>query len=189
MRSSLSYGILNFAEISKRCWQSAVLAYFPVQTSQQGFIQSIWFQGHFGGKVIPNTFWLKCKNLPKCTKFCLIRKLEVAAKSFGLLTKNCFMHWKIRGLKGSISGNFCVVCLNLWTQTLLVAIAIGAHMSYCYQLVLNNPMLMIIKRIWDLNLFLPPKVSMSNFRIYFAGSLAFNLKFKNIHTQRFFLIR
>ena len=60
-------------------------------------------------KVTPTTFWLKCKNLPKCTKFCSTRKLEVAAKSFGLLTKNRLMHWQMRGLKG----NFCVVCLNL----------------------------------------------------------------------------
>ena len=64
-------------------------------------------------KVTPTTFWLKCKNLPKCTKFCFTRKLEVAAKNVGFLTKNHPMHWKIRGLKGSISGNFCAVCLNL----------------------------------------------------------------------------
>ena len=38
-------------------------------------------------KVTPTTFWLKCTNLPKCTKFCSTRKLEFAAKSFGLLTK------------------------------------------------------------------------------------------------------
>ena len=64
-------------------------------------------------KVTPTTFRLKCKNLPKCTEFCSTRKLEVAAKNFGLFTKNRLMHWQIRGLKGSISGNFCVVCLNL----------------------------------------------------------------------------
>ena len=66
-------------------------------------------------RVTPTIFWLKCKNLPKCTKCCSTRKLEVAAKNFGLLTKNRLMHWKIQGLKGSISGNFCVVCLDLWT--------------------------------------------------------------------------
>ena len=38
-------------------------------------------------KITPTTFWLKCKNLPKCTKFASARKLEVAAKNFGLLTK------------------------------------------------------------------------------------------------------
>ena len=43
-RSSLSYGIFNFTRISNRCWQSAVLAYFPGQISQQRFVQSIWFQ-------------------------------------------------------------------------------------------------------------------------------------------------
>ena len=64
-------------------------------------------------KVTPTSFWLKCKHLPKCTKFCSTSKLEVAAKNFGVLTKNCLMHWQIRGLKGSISGNNCVVCLNL----------------------------------------------------------------------------
>ena len=87
-------------------------------------------------KVVPTTFWLKCINLPKYTKFCSVHNLEVAARNFGLLTKNCLMHWQIRGLKGSKSGNFCFVCLNVWTQILLVAI--GAHMSYCYQFVLNN---------------------------------------------------
>ena len=64
-------------------------------------------------KVIPTTFWLKCQDLPKCTKFCSTCKLEVAAKNFCLLTKNCLMHWQILGLKGSISGSFCVVYLNL----------------------------------------------------------------------------
>ena len=67
----------------------------------------------FAFKVTPTTFWPKCKNLPKCTKFCSTRKLEVAAKNFGLLTKNCLMHWQILGLKGSTSSTFCVVCSNL----------------------------------------------------------------------------
>ena len=57
-------------------------------------------------KVTPTTFWLKCKNLSKRTKFCSTRKLKVAAKNFGLLARNCLMHWQI-------PGNFCVVCLNL----------------------------------------------------------------------------
>ena len=35
-------------------------------------------------KVTQTTFLLKCKNLPKCIKFCSTRKLEVAAKNFGL---------------------------------------------------------------------------------------------------------
>ena len=39
-------------------------------------------------EVTPIIFWLKCKNLPKCTKFFSTRKVEVAAKNFGLLTKN-----------------------------------------------------------------------------------------------------
>ena len=38
-------------------------------------------------KVTSTTFWLKCKNLPKCTKFCSTRKLDVAAKNVGLSTK------------------------------------------------------------------------------------------------------
>ena len=37
-------------------------------------------------KVTPATFWLKCVNLPKFTKFCSTRKLKVAEKNFGLLT-------------------------------------------------------------------------------------------------------
>ena len=58
-------------------------------------------------------FWLKCINLPKCTKFCSTRKLEVVDKNFGLLTKNCLMHWRIRGLKDSIPGIIWVVYSNL----------------------------------------------------------------------------
>ena len=38
-------------------------------------------------QVTPTTFWLKYKNLLKCTKFSSTRKLEVAAKNVGLLTK------------------------------------------------------------------------------------------------------
>ena len=64
-------------------------------------------------KVTPTTFWLKCENLPKCTKFCSTGKLEVAAKNFDLLTKKLCHALENMGLKGSMSGNFCVVCLNL----------------------------------------------------------------------------
>ena len=79
------------------------------------FVCNICWQylSKFHLKVTPTTFWIKCKTLPKCTKFCSTRKLEVAAKNFGLLTKNCLMHWQIQGPKGSISGSFCVVCFNL----------------------------------------------------------------------------
>ena len=35
-------------------------------------------------KVTPTTFWLKCINLPKCTKFCSTSKLEFTDKNFGL---------------------------------------------------------------------------------------------------------
>ena len=49
-------------------------------------------------KVTPTTFWLKCINLPKCTKFCSALKLEVSENNFGLLTKNYLMHWQIRRL-------------------------------------------------------------------------------------------
>ena len=38
-------------------------------------------------KVTPTIFWLKCKNLPKYTKFCSAHKLEVAATNFDLLQK------------------------------------------------------------------------------------------------------
>ena len=41
-------------------------------------------------KVTPTTFWLKCINLPKCTKSCSTRKLEVADKRFYLLTKKLY---------------------------------------------------------------------------------------------------
>ena len=30
--------------------------------------------------VTPSTFWLKCINLPKCTKFSSARKLKIADK-------------------------------------------------------------------------------------------------------------
>ena len=64
---------------------------------------------NYGGKLgHSNHFWAKCKKLPKCTEFCSACKLEVAAKNFSLLTKTCLMHWQVQGLKGSISGNFCV---------------------------------------------------------------------------------
>ena len=64
-------------------------------------------------KVTPTTFWLKCINLPKCPRFCSTRKLEGADKYFRLLTKNYLMHWQIRGLNDSISGNIWVVYSNL----------------------------------------------------------------------------
>ena len=38
----------EFHKKCKRCWQPAVLAYFPGQISQQRFIQPIWLQGNFG---------------------------------------------------------------------------------------------------------------------------------------------
>ena len=50
-------------------------------------------------KVTPTSFWLKCKNLPKCTIFCSARKLEVAFDKKSSHALHC--------------GNFCVVCLNL----------------------------------------------------------------------------
>ena len=64
-------------------------------------------------KVTRTTFWLKCKNLPKCTKFCSTHKLEVAGKCFAVLTKNYLMDLQIRGLKDGISGNILVVYSNL----------------------------------------------------------------------------
>ena len=60
-------------------------------------------------KVTPTTFWLKCINLPKCTKFCSTRKLEIADKKFSRLTKNYLMNWQIQGLKDSIADNIWAV--------------------------------------------------------------------------------
>ena len=54
-------------------------AFSQVGLTKLVFIQSVM--------VTPTTFWLKRKNLPKGTKFCSTRKLEIAAKNFGL-TKN-----------------------------------------------------------------------------------------------------
>ena len=64
---------------------------------------------HF--KVTPTSFWLKCINLPKCTKFCSARKLEVADKKFRFLTKKYLMNWQIRGLKDT-----CHAIFGLYTQ-------------------------------------------------------------------------
>ena len=83
-------------------------------------------------KVTPATFWLKCKNLPKCTKFCSTHKLEVPAKNFGLLTKNRVMHWQMQGLERqhvrqflccmleSLNSNFA--CGNMCTHVILLPI-------------------------------------------------------------------
>ena len=59
-------------------------------------------------KVTPTTSWLKCINLSKCTESCSTRKLEVADKNFGLLTKNYLMHCisKYRGLKTAYQAIF-----------------------------------------------------------------------------------
>ena len=58
-------------------------------------------------------FWLKCKNLPKCTKFCSACNLEGAAKNFGLLTKNRLMHWQIYGgLKAAYQAIFVLYAWN-----------------------------------------------------------------------------
>ena len=38
-------------------------------------------------EVTPTTFWLKCIDLPNCTKFCSTDKLEVSDKYFGFLQK------------------------------------------------------------------------------------------------------
>ena len=142
---------------------------------------------NFPVKVTPITFWLKFINLPKCSKFCSTCKLEVADKKFGLLTKKYLMNWQIRGLKDSISGNIWVVYSSLWTQILFVAI--GTHMSSCYQLAVNN-LLMTIKWIWDLNLFLSSlKASTSNSHVFFVASLVSNLRFKNFQITDFFLIQ
>ena len=62
-------------------------------------------------KVTPTTFWLKC--IPKCTKFCSTRKLEIAYENFDLLTKIVSRIGKYGGKYGSVSGNICVVCFNL----------------------------------------------------------------------------
>ena len=50
-------------------------------------------------KVTPVSFWLKCINLSKCTKFCSADKLEFADKYFCPLTKNCLMDWQIRHIR------------------------------------------------------------------------------------------
>ena len=132
-------------------------------------------------KVTSTSFWLKCKNLPKCTKFCSTRKLVVAAKNLGLLTKNCLMHWQIWGLirqylcciLESLNSNFA--CGNGCTHVILLPIGP------------QQPLPLIIKWTWDLNLF-PSflKASTSNFRIFFVGSLVFNLWFKKFPNHRFF---
>ena len=149
---------------------------FGVEKNDSGHKNSF-----FRVKVTPTTFWLKCKNLPKCTKFYSIRKLEVAAKNFGVLTKNRLMHWQVLGLKVSISGNSVLyalhsnfVCGNRCTHVILLPI---------------GPQQSLLMIIWDLNLFPSSlKASTSNFRIFFVGSLVFTLRLKKFPTTNFFLI-
>ena len=57
-------------------------------------------------KVTPTTFGVKCKNVPKCTKFCSTCKLEVAAKNFGLLIKIVVCTGKYGGLKAAYQAIF-----------------------------------------------------------------------------------
>ena len=76
-------------------------------------------------KVTPTTFWLKYTNLPKCTKFCSTRKLEVADKKFDLSTKNYLMNWQhIRQYLGcileSLNSNFA--CGNRYTHAILLPV-------------------------------------------------------------------
>ena len=122
-----------------------------------------------------------CKNLPKCTKFCSTRKLEVAAKTFDLLTKIVSCIGKYTGLKAAYQAIFvlyaCIFELKFCWGTHVRLLAIGPQQS----------LLMIIKRIWDLNLFPSSlKESTSNFRISFVSSFVFNLRFKKFPNHRFF---
>ena len=78
---------------------------------------------------LKSLFQLNRITLPKCTRFSSTRKLEVADKYFGPSTKNYFMHWQMRGLKDSISGNIWVVslnsnfaCGNRYTQVILLLV-------------------------------------------------------------------
>ena len=78
-------------------------------------------------KVPPTTFWLKWINLPKYTRFCSIRKLEVSDKKFGLLTKSYLMNWQIRWVKDSISGNIWAnlsnfACGNRYIHVMLLPV-------------------------------------------------------------------
>ena len=57
-------------------------------------------------------FGKNAKIYQNALNFALHVNWKVAAKNFGLLTKNRLMHWQIPGLKDSISGNFCLVCSN-----------------------------------------------------------------------------
>ena len=57
-------------------------------------------------KVTPTTSWLKCKNLPKCTKFCSTCKLEVTAENFGRFTKVASCIGKYAGLKAAYQAIF-----------------------------------------------------------------------------------
>ena len=73
----------------------------------------------------------------------------------------------------SLNSNFA--CGNRCTRVILLLI--GPQQS----------LLMIFKWIWDLNLFPSSlKASASNFRIFFVGSLVFNLRFKKFPNHRFF---
>ena len=72
-----------------------------------------------------------------------------------------------------LNSNFA--CGNRCTHVILLPI--GPQQS----------LLMIIKWIWDLNFFTCSlKTSTSNLRIFFVGSLVFNLRFKRFSNHRFF---
>ena len=70
-------------------------------------------------KLTRTTFWLKCINLSKCTKFCFKEKLEVADKYFGLFTKYYLMGWRGGGGGGGRSSESMdrlgvPFCLSKW---------------------------------------------------------------------------
>ena len=124
---------------------------------------------HFN--VTPTSFCLKCINQSGCTKFCSTDKLETANKYFGLLTKNDLMDLQIRGLKYGISRQY-FACVNRCTH--VIFLAVGPW----------KPLLMIIKK---LNLFLSSQKALTaNFRVFFLGSLVFNLRFEKFPSHRFF---
>ena len=91
---------------------------------------------------------------------------------------------KYGGLKAAYQAILCCML-----ETLNSNFACGNRSIYVILLPIGpqQSLLMIIKWIWDLNLFASSlKASTSNFRTCFVGSLVFNLRFKKFPNHRLF---
>ena len=82
-RSSLSYGILSFTEMSKRCWQSALLRTFQVKYLSNDS------SNQYGSKVILDQF---CELFPLVTLLILKVKLKISQEFSSSLKCLCLRY-------------------------------------------------------------------------------------------------